>query len=405
MKSMKIVQINAVYQFSSTGRTTMEMHDFLQKENYDSYVFCTNYSDPIKKVFKIGCSFNYKLHAFLSRLFGLQGYFSFFSTYNLLKRFNDIKPDVVILRNLHSNYINIPILLNYLGKKNIATIVVLHDCWFFTGHCCHYTEDTCFKWRQHCSHCPILHKYNKSWFFDNSSKIFSDKEKFFSLIPRLSVVGVSDWISNEAKLSPIFKNVYKIGRIYNWIDLEIFFPRETVRLRRELGFTNEFVILGVAQSWSEKKGLSHFITLASHFQEAKILLVGELDKKFILPENIVSIGVITDANILAEYYSLADVFLNTSIQETFGKVAAEALACGTPLIVNDATANPEIVGECGFIVHNNNDSEIIQAVSVLMSRSKLYYTEKCVERAEKLFSKKKNLDLYINLIKELHNAR
>ena len=39
---MKIVQINAVYEYSSTGRTTMEMHEYLRSIGVESHVFCTN---------------------------------------------------------------------------------------------------------------------------------------------------------------------------------------------------------------------------------------------------------------------------------------------------------------------------------------------------------------------------
>ena len=42
---MKIVQINAVYEYSSTGRTTREMHLSLIDRGVDSYVF-----GPIKRI-------------------------------------------------------------------------------------------------------------------------------------------------------------------------------------------------------------------------------------------------------------------------------------------------------------------------------------------------------------------
>ena len=74
--------------------------------------------------------------------------------------------------------------------KDIATIVVLHDVWIFTGHCCYYKEDNCDKWLTSCNHCPAQNKYNKSWFWDNSEFNFK-KMNLFSAIPRLSVIGVS----------------------------------------------------------------------------------------------------------------------------------------------------------------------------------------------------------------------
>ena len=37
---MKIVQINCVYEYSSTGRTTMEMHEYCMSYGIESHVFC-----------------------------------------------------------------------------------------------------------------------------------------------------------------------------------------------------------------------------------------------------------------------------------------------------------------------------------------------------------------------------
>lgn len=398
---MKVVQINAVYQYSSTGRNVKEMHFFLQKKGVGSFVFCTNYKEESNQIYKIGSLFDYKLHAFLSRVMGLQGYFSFFATKKCIKRLKEISPNVVVLNNLHANYVNLPMLLKYLAKYDIPTVLVLHDCWFFTGHCCHYTEDQCYKWQTECHHCPILHKYNKSLFFNHSRRIFKDKQRLFGQIKRLAIIGVSDWITNEARKS-LLKKAKTIHRIYNWIDLEIFKPVPADDLRRQLKIAaDQFVILGVAQGWSEKKGLSLFVSVAEHFPECKVVLVGTIPNEYTLLVNMITVGTVNDVYLLAKYYSMVNVFLNPSIQETFGKVSAEALACGTPVIANDATANPEIVGDCGFVVHNNSKQEIYTAIHQIQETGKKYYTTMCVKRAAELFNRETNLREYLQVYKDL----
>lgn len=207
---MKIVQINAVYEYSSTGRTTMEMHEYLRTNGQEAYVFCTNKHAPEINVYQMGCNLDYKIHSFMSRLTDGQGLYSRGATKKVLHLFDDIQPDVVILRNLHANYIHYPSLLKYLAEKDIATIVVLHDVWTFTGHCCYYTEDQCNKWLTTCQRCPALKKYNKSWFWDNSASNFKKKLNLFRAIPRLSVIGVSKWVADEASKSPIFANAKNI---------------------------------------------------------------------------------------------------------------------------------------------------------------------------------------------------
>lgn len=399
---MRVVQINAGYNYSSIGRTVTEMHEFLTAHGIESYKFYAikeSDSDPYDL---IGDEFDHKLHGLLSRLFGKQAYFSYFPTCRLIKKLKKIEPDVVILRNFHSNYIHMPLLLKYLIKENIATIVVLHDCWFFTGHCCHYTEIDCHKWQTECSHCPLIRTYNTSWFFDNSRSIFRDKKRLFGAISNLAVVGVSDWIINEGRKAPIFENAKKFQRIYNWIDFKKFHYRENAPEKREkLGLaSNDFVALGVSMLWDDRKGLDVILKLALALPDIKILLVGNLPAVE-LPPNVISLPPTGSVDELAEYYSMADVFLNFSIQETFGKVAAEALACGTPVIVNNVTANPEIPGPCGEIVDSNDFNSVVGVVKEIRANGKAYYSDRCVQRAHELFDKDKNIMQYVELFQEM----
>ena len=399
---MKVVQINACYEYSSTGRTSLELHRYFEEHGIESYKF---YAMPTANSCKgdlIGNWFDHKLHALLSRIFGRQGYFSQIPTYNLIRKLRKIKPDIVILRNLHGNYINLSMLTRFLAKNNIGTIAVLHDCWFFTGYCCHYTEKNCFKWQNECHDCPLIKKDRASWFFDTTKKVFKDRAKMFGAIPRLAVVGVSDWITNEAKKAYVLSSAKIFHRIYNWINLNEFYPHgDTSRLRNKHGLKDtDFIALGVSMSWSFRKGLEVFVQLAQRMPDIKILMIGQ-KPEIELPANIISILPTNSTSELASYYSMADVLLNFSIQETFGKVAAEALACGTPLVVNNATANPELPGDCGYIIENNDINQVVEAVSSIRENGKNYYQQQCVARARQLFDKEKNIKQYIELFKNL----
>lgn len=403
---MKIVQINAVYEYSSTGRTTKELHLSLLEQGVQSEVYyaAPNIGSVANEL--IGNKLDHKIHAFLSRLFGKQAFFSTMPTKKLIKQLRASAPDVVILRNVHSNYINLPILLNYLAKEDIATVVVLHDCWFYTGNCCHYTEAGCYKWKYECKNCPLIFKQKDSYFFDTTQSVFHTKKKLFDSIPRLAVVGVSDWITNEAKISPILEHACIIKRIYNWIDRSVFYPRTNEKeIREKYGISEtDFVALGVSMKWNYKKGEGKFVELAKRVPDIKVLMVGELSIDS-LPSNVINIPPTSSVQELAGLYSMVDVLLNFSIQESFGKVAAEALACGTPLIVNNATANTEIPGECGYIVNNSDLESVVKAVLEIRNKGKLYYQKKCVERARELFDIDKNIAQYMNLFSELQMLR
>jgi len=404
---MKIAQINAVYRNGSTGRNTLEMHQSLIALGHKSYVFCANEGNENENVIKIGSKYDHKVHALYSRIFGKQAYFSSKPTTRLINRLSAIKPDIVLLGNLHGNFINMPMLLEWLTNNDVPTVVVLHDCWFFTGHCCHYTLDNCYKWLTECHDCPILHKYNRSLFFDQSRKIFRDKKRLFNAIPRLAVVGVSDWITTEAKKSPIFISAKIFKRIYNWVDVKKFRAIENSNLRSSLEISpDRFVVIGVAQGWNNDKGLNIFVELAKRCYDIDVVIVGTVDQEVEKLSNLHLCGSISDVDELVKYYSMADVFISPSVQETFGKVAAEALACGIPIIVNNKTALPEIASGVGYTIEDNNVDEIIADIVNLQEKykhpnGKRIISQACRESAENRFEMQNIIEQYLELFSKI----
>lgn len=398
---MLVLHINAVYGIRSTGRTVKERHEYLLRNGIGSVVAFSE-GEKISNSFIFDSKIEKKLHGLLSRITGLQGYYSKYSTLKLIKFIENNKPDVIHIGNLHSNFINMPILFEYIAKNDIATIITLHDCWFYTGGHSHYVLDNYYAWRDGFSNYMQNRKLmgNKSWFFDRSKKIYFDQIKWFGNIPRVQFVGVSDWITKEAKKSKITYNS-PVKRIYNWIDLNKFKPTNVSSKRRKLKIENKFVILGVASLFTKSKGIDSFIKLSQVINEDEmIILVGSIPNKLSLPKNILHIPETANIEELVELYSLADVFVNFSIEESFGKVSAEALACGTPIITNGYTANPELIGpRCGYIVENFED--ILIKIKTIREKGKKYYTTSCVNFASSNFSMENNLAKYLEIYNSL----
>lgn len=401
---MKVAQINVTYgNADSTGRNVKELHEYLLDKGIHSCVYTSKVNDDTK-IDKEICLFSSaadkKTHALLSRLTGLQGYFSIASTKKLVRKLSEEQPDAVILHVLHSNCINFPILCRYLAENDIPTVLVLHDCWYFTGHCCHFAQNECAKWQQDCRCCQHIHEWNCSWFFDTAHKCLRDKQKWFGSIPRLGVVGVSDWITSEAKKS-ILKNAASIQRIYNWIDLEIFRPQDTKDLRAELSIReDEKVLLGVASGWSDRKGLQEMLLVAKTIPDCRVIMIGIMPPNIDVPSNMLCTGTIREPKLLTRYYALADVFLNPSIQETFGKTTAEALACGTPVVAYKTTACTELVG-CtrGEAVEQVDKNAFVSAVKKVLQQK--WNNNQLRSFAEQNFNKNCNIEEYIRMIHSL----
>ena len=289
---------------------------------------------------------------------------------------------------LHSNCINLKELFSYFENNSFKVILVLHDVWYFTGHCCYFTQYNCLRWKDNCGDCPGKKDWNTSWFFDQSRKCLNDKKNMYSKISnRLYALGVSDWIAREANKS-ILHEAKQIIRVYNWIDLDIFKPTNK----------DKNYVLCIASLWTDNKGLSKIVQFAKDNPEIDVHMIGKIESAN-LPKNIKVLGVVKNQAELAEEYANASVFLNPSIQETFGKTTAEALACGTPVVVLNTTACPELVDESvGHVVENNNQDELNKAVLDCMRKDKSYYSKNCREKAKKLFDKEKNLQEYYEFI-------
>lgn len=403
---MKVVQINAVYAKLSTGRTTREMHESFLHQGIDSFVASPDLSGLKERGIKIGTSLDYKLHGLLSRVLGRQAYYSTIPTLRLINKLKVINPNVVILRNLHGNYINFPLLAKYLSKNNVITIVVLHDCWFFTGHCCHYIDVNCDKWQHECGSCPSIRRWNKSLFIDNSRLIFRDKKKLFEAIPRLAIVGVSKWVTGEARKAPIFANAKQLLTIYNWIDLKTFCPRDRGNLKVQHGFSNEsFIVLGVSSAWTKEKGLRLFQRMAEMLPNTMhVVLVGNILPNDTTGDRIKYLPATNSVQQLAELYSMADVFVNPSAFETFGKTTAEALSSGTPVVAYNGTATIELVGwdgKCGYLVDGLNPEDYAAKIGEIYKKGADSYSSSCRARAEEIFDMKTNIKRYIKLMNEM----
>ena len=399
---MKVLQINAVYNVSSTGRTTTELHHALLKDGIGSYVAYSKTDKPDDvNLYHIGSPLDIKMHGLLSRISGEQAHFSLSATKKLIKYIDEIQPDVVHLRNLHGNFINLPMLLKHLAEKNSAVVITFHDFWFITGKCVYFTVTGCDKWQKECGKCPNLSDGNPTWFFDRTKKLLREKTELLGKIDRLALIGVSDYVTNEVKKSPIAKKAAVVKTIYNWIDFDKFYPRDGKNVREKYGI-NGFAAVGVSTSWSERKGLKSFIRLAEECPEITVILVGRLKENTVLPKNIIAVPRTSSTDELAEIYSAADVFITFSLEETFGKVSAEALSCGTPVICYDSTANPEIVGEgCGYVVPKNDFEGILNAVKKVRENGRRFYSEACENFAHEKFGKDKLIHQYIDVYKQL----
>ena len=104
----------------------------------------------------------------------------------------------------------------------------------------------------------------------------------------------------------------------------------------------------------------------------KIVLIGLTAEQIsVLPEKILGLPRTNNLEELVQAYSEADVFLNPSVEETFGMTAMEARCCGTEAIVYQDTACEEIVNQFGGIAVPRGAANLYSAVKKMEEEGRL----------------------------------
>ncbi|GAA5183124.1 glycosyltransferase family 1 protein [Rugosimonospora acidiphila] len=170
-----------------------------------------------------------------------------------------------------------------------------------------------------------------------------------------SVVCTTDWAAAEfARLG-----VANLRRVPLGVDLNNFSPAAaSLGVRRRYARDDEVLIVHCGRLSPEKRPERSVIAV-QELREAGVPAVlvvagdGPLRPRLVrraagLPVRFA--GFVPDRAALAALLASADVVLAPGPVETFGLAALEALACGTPVVVSDQSALPEVIGAAGVAV-------------------------------------------------------
>lgn len=338
--------------------------------------------------FPIGDVMSVMAHVAASRIDDCEGWWSKRATVKFLKKVDEWSPDIVHLHNVHGHYINIPILFEWLEARRLPVVLTLHDCWWLTGHCSFYNHldcsplDGCIDCRYHRDEYPIS-------FTSRSARNFQRKHSLLNRKLKLNIVVPSQWTAarlDEAGLGNLLVRVIPHG-----IDIDEFSSSHISGSRN--------MVLSVAARWEKRKNLEAINNLAeSGLCEAPIMVVGHLMGQT-LHENIIYHPQIDSRDQLVGLYSKASVLVNPSISETFGLTALEAMAAGTPVIVNCDSALREIVShECGVATDVNDTIKLAKVVNDIMTRRDDFTPQAVAARYTSILMAERYMNLYRSLM-------
>lgn len=399
---MKVLQINCVYKFGSTGKIVFDLHKELEIRGVESFV-CYGRGQDVneKNVFKTSSEIIAKGYNVLSRFTGIQYGGAWGATKELINKIEDVKPDIVHLHCINGFFVNVYSLLKYLKKRNINTVLTLHAEFMYTGSCGHALE--CEQWMKEsgCKKCPQLKEATGSYLIDRTRAAWHRMKKAFEEFDNLIVVSVSPWLKERAEISTILRHK-RHKCVFNGIDVaNCFFYSDGDELRKELGLLNKKIVLYVTAAFSEFKGGEHVMNLAKLMSEVSFVVVGNKNEIANMPDNMLAVGRVENQNKLARYYSMADVTVLTSKKETFSMVCAESLACGTPVVGFKAGAPEKIsLKEYSAFCEYGDISELKNLIEKIISNNDLKKND-ISKKAKEIYSKEKMCDDYLKIYEEL----
>ena len=169
------------------------------------------------------------------------------------------------------------------------------------------------------------------------------------------------------------------------VNLDIFRPIDKMEARRQLGLNGDKTVVFVGRI-EPLKGIDRLMTAMTYLKNGyrpRLLVIGggensrheverlrKLAEELRIEATIDFLGLIKQPD-LPLFYSAADVCVVPSYYESFGLVALESLACGTPVVTTRVGGAENIIrhGETGYLVANNDPRSLAEKIMLALSRS------------------------------------
>jgi glycosyltransferase involved in cell wall biosynthesis len=318
----------------------------------------------------------------------------------IINQINKINPDIVHLHWVCGGMLKI----EDLAKIKPPIVWSLHDMWAFTGGC-HYDEE-CGRYQENCGYCKVLGSNKEN---DLSSHILKRKDRSFKR-DDLIIIGLSQWLTNIAKKSYLFKNK-RIINLPNPIDTNLFKPFDKARQLWNLPENKKLILFGAMGATSDpRKGYQELTRALLKLQIKNIELVvfGSSEPKEKLDFNFKThyTGHLYDDVSLITLYSACDVMVVPSLQEAFGQTASESMSCGTPVVAFGATGLLDIVDhkQNGYLAQPYDSNDLARGIEWVLEDEQRY-KQLCFAAREKVIEKfdfekvaKQYVDLYQSLL-------
>jgi glycosyltransferase involved in cell wall biosynthesis len=286
----------------------------------------------------------------------------------------DHEADIIHLHWFNNETLSLRQLKQLLCEYKSRFVITLHDDWFFCGSE-HYSLDSMRYIDGYLSTNKDVKGLDiDKWVFNRKLSLKSDLQN-----KSVTFTAPSRWMVNRAK-SSLLLNDLTVKYLPNIIDVDIFIPTSIEQARATLLIPMDKIVICFGAIGGTANYLKGYDLLTEALNLLKglitnlniqLLIFGGEKKsdKNILGFDVTYTGHVTEPSHLARIYSASDVVIVPSRIESFGQVAAESLACETPVVCFDNSAVAEVVdnGLSGFTAEAFNTSDLALKIAKILS--------------------------------------
>lgn len=394
---MKILQIGTIDNVGGAASVSWSIKKGLEKNGHKMPMFVLEKKSNDNDVFMIPRKLHRYFHYILSNDIDL------FNTNWILNTKEFKEADIIHIHNLHGWYFNLKTLKKMSKIKHV--VWTLHDMWAITPHCAHSYD---CELKDGFYQCPSMSSYPR--IFWHNEKYLCWRKKNIYKNSNFHIVVPSLWLKDKVEQS-VLKDK-EINLIYNGIDENVFKILDQSSARKDLNLPlNKKIILFQSDGGKSNgfKGWEFTESVIEAFRNDNILFIclgGEesgIDK---IHNNLLYVTRTSNKNILAKYFSSADIFLYPSLADNCPLVILEAMACGTPIVTFETGGIPELVKhlENGYIAKYKDSEDLIKGVNYILNldgNTLLNMRNKSRIKVIEKFSIDKMVDEYEELYKKI----
>ncbi|WP_433833718.1 glycosyltransferase [Flavobacterium anhuiense] len=372
---MKILHVSAANSTAGAGIACVKLHEALLNKNVESKILFLNEqpkeiehvsfyeNTKLKKIKRILLTFadrvllkfyiKKKREIFSPGIFGID-----LSTNSEVQN-----ADIIHLHWINHAFVDI----KNLPKLNKPIVWTMHDCWVFTGGCHYFLS--CENFKSNCGNCQVLNSGKQN---DLSRYVFNRKKKYYPNT-KIQYVAISSWMKGQAKSGSLLKKE-SIEVVPSGIDCNIYYFGYDFELREKLNIKmhDTVVLIGAQHLNTPFKGVQLSIDAINKYNEKKLKVITFGGGKIVLSNpihEVINYGFVSSAVEMAKLYSIADVFLCTSVAEGFGMTVAEAQCCGTPAIAFEETGPSDIINHkiTGYLAKFRDIDDIVNGLDYCLN--------------------------------------